>query len=235
MGNAASSARSKTSKKSKASSKKDRHHHSHKKGKKGKSHSHSHKKDKKELQDCGETVETNLSTDKGGQDDKWILKMLDGVPEGAPEELKVVREWIHKKNMHDVDGMAEMCHPDTNFCFVDSETFITLQEWNEIKKLIYGSFPDLHFFWKCIRVAGTSQWGVDIVLEDYYGIGTHTGKPFGFGPYEPIPPTGLTVQDEYIEFTISVKDGKISRACIDAFGQMVGPPGFYTKIGGMIM
>ena len=233
MGNASSAPRAKSSKTSKASSKKQRNHGS----KKGKGHKGSKKDGNSKVaknENCSATVETN-QTSGDLVPEVMVLKMLDGVPKDAPEDLRVVREWIHRKNMHDVDGMKELTHPNCDFCFVDSESEMPAREFYEVKKLIYGSFPDLHFFWKSMKIGGTNSFGTDIVIEDYYGIGTHTGRPFGFGPYDPIPPTGLTVQDEYIEFTITVKDGKITRATIDAFGQMVGPPGFYTKIGGLIM
>ena len=82
---------------------------------------------------------------------------------------------------------------------------------------------------------------VKIVVQDYYGIGKHTGDPYFFGPYEPIEAKGIEVRDEDIEFTFtltrnksSTSSYKISDAKIDAHGKVVGPPGFYTKIGGLI-
>ena len=71
-------------------------------------------------------------------------------------------------------------------------------------------------------------------MEDYYGKGTHTGEPFAFGPYPPLPPKGVQVQDEPIQLTLTVTQGKIAKCEVVAHGNQVGPPGFYSKLGGIL-
>ena len=73
-------------------------------------------------------------------------------------------------------------------------------------------------------------------VKNYYGRGTHTGKPFAFGPYPPIEPKGVVVQDEPIQLylTIDEETSRIIHCDVQANGNMCGPPGFYTQIGGII-
>ena len=95
--------------------------------------------------------------------------------------------------------------------------------------------PDWRLWEKKSWEATRSIGDVDIVvIKDYYGIGRHTGVSYGFSPFEAIDATG-TVKDKNIEFTFLVQNGKSIIATIDACGKIVGPPGFYTKIGGLIM
>jgi hypothetical protein len=151
-----------------------------------------------------------------------------------------VREWIRHKDAHDVEKMAELTADNCCFTFIDSETEMPAREFYQAMKDIYASFPDLHFFWRSMKVQGTNSStsrnpGTVVVIKDYYGIGKHTGAPYFFGPYPPVETSYLTVQDAIIELTFTVRDGKIANVTIYAFGEVVGPPGFYTKIGGLIM
>ena len=157
------------------------------------------------------------------------------IPDDAPAEIKIVRQYLYEKDAHNLDGcrsLTENCY----FYFLDAEAEMREEEFYGALKGTYDSFPNLHFFWKGMKTSGTdSKTGGKVVkVKDYYGVGKHTGKPYAFGPYEDIPATGKIVRDENLEFTFIVKDGKIIHATIDADGKVVGPPGFYTKIGGII-
>ena len=135
--------------------------------------------------------------------------------------------------------MKKLTADHCDFLFVDSDCEMPAYEFYTAVKETTESFPDLHFHWKSMSIKGingpeSKHPGTVVVIKNYYGIGTHTGKPYGFGPYPPIAATGKRIRDQKIEFTFVVRDGKISHAIIDAFGQVVGPPGFYTKLGGLI-
>ena len=175
------------------------------------------------------------TTTSNSVDSDLVLTKDTPVPEDAPEELKALREFIRYKDTHNFEKMIELTD-ERCFCnFVDSETEMPAYEFIAAFKDKCTSFPDLRFYWKSMKIHERSSDGVAIIIEDYYGIGTHTGPAYGFGPYEPVPTTGITVRDEPIEVTFTVKDGKITNAVVDAFGKIVGPPGFYTKIGGLII
>ena len=166
--------------------------------------------------------------------ERWALTKDDPIPETAPEALKVVREWVRHKDEHNLDKMRELTADKCFFTFVDSETEMPAREFFGSVGETYASFPDLHFFWRVMEVKDMQAGVTTVVVKDYHGIGKHTGTPYGFGPFPPIDPTGTVVKDENIEFTFTVKEGKITDATIDAFGGLVGPPGFYTKIGGVL-
>ncbi|CAB9531929.1 unknown protein [Seminavis robusta] len=177
-----------------------------------------------------------LST--GSEHSGTALSQEDPIPSDAPKELRVVREWIRAKDEHNLEKCQELTTENCRFTFTDSETEMPAHELYESLVDLFASFPDLHFFCKSLKVQGPStnrnNPGIVVVAKDYYGIGKHTGAPYFFGPYPPVEPTGKTVRDENIEFTFTVRDGKIVDADIYAFGEMVGPPGFYTKVGGIL-
>jgi len=165
-----------------------------------------------------------------------VYRQHKPLPDNAPSEIKLIRQYLYHKDAHNLEGMKSLTHEDCYFYFVDAEAEMPQHEFYGALTDTFASFPDLHFFWKSMKVSGRdpATGGTVIKVRDYYGIGKHDGKPYAFGPYEEIPPTGITVRDEDIQFTFIVKDGKLVNAKIDAFGGLVGPPGFYTKIGGII-
>ena len=65
--------------------------------------------------------------------------------------------------------------------------------------------------------------------------GTHTGAPYGFGPYPAIEATGRVVLNDPEEATITIdeKTGLITNMRFVAKGCRSGPPGFYEQIGGL--
>ena len=201
------------------------------------------KTDKSQALKCAKNVTeeaATVSVFSTSDDTEMVLTKEDPIPKNAPEALRVVREWIQYKDEHNMEKMKELIHEKCFFTFSDSETEMPSREFIEACSDCFDSFPDLHFFWKSMKIQGinsnTSRYpGTVVVIKDYYGIGKHTGTPYSFGPYPPVEPTGTTVRDENIEFTFTVRDGKIVNATIYAFGEVVGPPGFYTKVGGMII
>ena len=132
--------------------------------------------------------------------------------------------------------MERLTDENCVFNFVDAEAEMRARDFHEAMEDTFASFPNIHFFWKYMRITGIDPKTQSTIVEvgDYFGVGKHEGKPYAFGPYEAIPATGITIRDKKILFTFFVKDGKIRKATVDAFGDIVGPPGFYTKIGGVI-
>ncbi|CAB9516591.1 expressed unknown protein [Seminavis robusta] len=210
-----------------------------KKTKKTKSSSSKQKKRRSTKTDPTEAAATASLLSIGSEHSETVLAQEDPIPSNASEELRVVREWIRAKDEHNIEKMQELTGEGCFFTFTDSETEMPASEFYGAVNETIQSFPDIHFFWKSMKVQGPStnksKAGMVVVVNDYYGIGKHTGKAYGFGPYPPVEPTGKTVRDENIEFTFTVSDGKIVDATIYAFGELVGPPGFYTKIGGVIL
>ena len=158
------------------------------------------------------------------------------IPDDAPPDIKLIRQYLYWKDSQNFEGMESISDRRCTFYFTDAESEMTAREFNQAVKDTAASFPNLHFFWRWMTVSGFDAATNCTVVEvkDYYGIGKHDGKPYAFGPYEAIPATGKTIQDEKIRMRFFVRDGKIIKVVIDAYGELVGPAGFYHKIGGVI-
>merc|ERR1712224_899731 len=149
---------------------------------------------------------------------------------------KLVRQYLYDQDSFNFEGMQKVTDERCTINFIDSDADMLPREFFDLVKSTQASFPNLHFFWKYMRISGidaTTGWTV-VTVKDYYGIGKNDGVPYGFGPYEDIPATGIIVRDDPIQFQFLVKGGKVMKMFADAYGEIVGPPGFYTKIGGVI-
>ena len=111
----------------------------------------------------------------------------------------------------------------------------------EIQRL-FDSFPNFNITFDGIKQINETQ----VKVEKVQVTGTHTGKPFSFGPYEEIPTSNkhVILDQENLLITIASEDDnngvyggdlKIIESSIRALGPMTGPPGFYMSIGGMII
>ncbi|CAB9502559.1 expressed unknown protein [Seminavis robusta] len=90
------------------------------------------------------------------------------------------------------------------------------------------SFPDIHFQWVSIKEtkAGT------VLVEDLQVGGTHTGEPYAFANFPPIPATNKHINNDPERLWITVRDGKIAIMDVISLGDTTGPLGFYTQVGG---
>ena len=164
--------------------------------------------------------------------DDWSrpVPMNEPLPCGASRELSLVREWLRAQDIQDLERMKRLTSPDCMFYYLDCDSELPAREFWEAMERLYASFPDLHFYWKSIQEVSP---GV-IVVDDLYGAGHHTGKPYAVGPYPEIAASHLHVKDDPFRFTVLVRNGKISQAKICGFGKPVGPTGYYSKIGGVL-
>ena len=133
-------------------------------------------------------------------------------------------------NARDPDAMAAILAPDFIGVFGDQgQQTMGKEEYIQVSKDIVASFPDIHWEW-----TETQELNDGTVTSKCVVTGTHTGAPFGFGPFPKIPANGVKCQNdpEYIEFIVEgdlVKKMKV----IPAKGSFkTGPPGFYLQIGG---
>jgi len=110
-----------------------------------------------------------------------VLRQHEVVPEDAPPEIKLVREYLRHKDNNRLEEMQEMSADACMFNFVDAEALMLSKEFYGAMAETFASFPDLRFHWSSMRIAGTDRVsdGVKVVVKDYYGIGTHTGHLTG--------------------------------------------------------
>ena len=101
--------------------------------------------------------------------------------------------------------------------------------WAEEMESLTASFPDFSF--TCDSMS--CDQGV-VVLHRCQAKGSHSGAPYSCGPCEPIPAEGKKVMNDPEDIYVFFREGedKISRIVVCARGEMSGPAGIYTQLGG---
>jgi hypothetical protein len=119
--------------------------------------------------------------------------------------------------------------PDCLFQFEDAEWL--LNTWVEGVAKLLSSYPDFRFFYEEIIDVSPTQ----AMILNLEAIGTHTGTPFGIGPYPEIPATGIRCKSDYEDVTVTIDaDAGIMKSMkIIAKGPSTGLQGFYDQIGGI--
>lgn len=164
----------------------------------------------------------------------------DGSTVGTSEDgcddrrINAAREYFRYVNT-DPDGLRKICHPLYTSVFKTIQgAKVTLEDIIYEVKSIRRSFPDYRFKDDQSEyiMLPDGRVKVTVVVE-----GTHTGAPYGFGPFTPIPPTGIKVQNdpETVTFRFDKNDCIIRETCIIcAPGAHSGPQGLYLQIGGKV-
>lgn len=153
-------------------------------------------------------------------------------PEQAPltPNVQLVTDWCNAFEEHDLELVKKLTKDDCTFDFAETEMTMLVGDFIATIAMLYSSFPDLHFTWSSIEAYGCGR----VIVKNYKGRGHHTGAPFGFEPFDPIAAKGTFVEDEPIELDLLIQDGKVAHCVTKAFGALVGPPGYYIKLGGVL-
>ena len=145
--------------------------------------------------------------------------------------IAVVEEFLDKVlNGRNVQLAFEYMNSDCDIVFADNH-ILTCQEFGDEVGRMFASLPDFSFSFS--KVEGMENGTV--VVRELIASGTHTGAPFGFGPCDPIPASGAKVVCDKEEIHFTFENGKISNLQVIAFGEMTGPQGIYTLLGGFPM
>lgn len=107
---------------------------------------------------------------------------------------------------------------------------ITPLQYVAVMESVWASFPDFKLGYQTLR---EDRPGL-ILLEPVEPSGTHTGKPFAFANFPPVPPCGKKVTCATERVWITMENGKITLFEIFAQGATTGPAGLYTLIGGKL-
>ncbi|CAB9496823.1 expressed unknown protein [Seminavis robusta] len=105
---------------------------------------------------------------------------------------------------------------------------ITAAMFTGVVKMLHGSFPDFRLQYESIK---EDRSGV-VLVEELRASGTHTGEPFGFAHFPPIPASHKHVINDPERMWFKVRDGKIVDIECLSLGDLTGPPGFYLQLGG---
>ncbi|CAB9502556.1 unknown protein [Seminavis robusta] len=105
---------------------------------------------------------------------------------------------------------------------------ITSDVWVVAAEQCIQSFPDFHFQYESIK---EDRSGV-VLVEELQASGTHTGEPYAFAHFPPIPTSHRHIVNDPERLWLRVKDGKITSMECVSLGGFTGPPGFYVQLGG---
>lgn len=179
----------------------------------------------------------------------------------APSQSKAARlveeKWCNAFNRHDMRTVKRFASADSICIYKGAKSGMPLYDFLLEVQNISEAFPDnkskynfnsfylvvllmitndnlLHYSTQKVRWDSIEEIAPGkVMVKNFVGRGTHTGKPFGFGPFPPIPPTGIVVEEDPCHLLITVSKGKMTKFVIDTYcGDLVGPPGYYQKIGG---
>jgi predicted ester cyclase len=145
------------------------------------------------------TSSTTQTTTSGGaitnsdknnqQQDKQDAKL----PRTAKEELVAEFFGSFKDPRREI---TRYCTDDCDLLFVEAN--MTITDFLDETLKMYYSFPDFHYHIETITERPDDNGTVVVVRG--YATGTHTGAPFGFGPYPEIAAKGTRVvlDPEYV-------------------------------------
>eukprot|EP00934_Nitzschia_sp_Nitz4_P004659 Nitzschia sp. Nitz4//scaffold299_size22801//19256//19939//NITZ4_008539-RA/size22801-processed-gene-0.53-mRNA-1//-1//CDS//3329546354//4649//frame0 len=130
-------------------------------------------------------------------------------------------------NGHNIEKFLECTTPDFLIQFEDQE--MSRDDFIEELQRVWASFPDFCLEGETFEVRADGL----ILARNFIPRGTHTGAPFAFGPYEPIPTSGKKVENAPENVCCKCREGKVCRYIVlYEEGDMSGPAGLYTQLGG---
>ena len=171
------------------------------------------------------TMNKKKNKSRGGYDSSEFRRG----PNETQNEFLVRAKWCEATSYHRGDIVRKFTRNDAVCVFKGGETAMSFPVFIATCEALWASFPDNKVSWESVKEI---RPGV-VLIKDYRAAGTHTGAPYSFGPYKPIPATGKYVEEDPCQLTLHIKKGKVSKFQIDVRdGDLVGPPGYYQKIGG---
>ena len=145
---------------------------------------------------------------------------------------EIMNQYMNLLNAHDLVGFEELWNPQgvVKFPLGDVPVSVLMAE---TEKLI-RCFPDGVFYAtgrECIF--SDSRKGVFRVAKCGFE-GTHTGEAYGFGPYKPIPASGVYVAPDPQFMILTIIDGRVQQIELTYLGRKSDPDYIYEAIGGQL-
>ncbi|CAB9511021.1 expressed unknown protein [Seminavis robusta] len=142
------------------------------------------------------------------------------------KKCAMAKELLQLWNKHDLEGSSKLLSDD--FLVVFSDYDLTWKDFSHEVQNLFESFPDFHFDYRMIEERDDV-----VIVHDLISSGHHTCKPYAFGPCDPIEASGRLVKnDPETVVCFFDKDGKCCKHEVIASGEMTGPAGIYTQLGG---
>ena len=183
---------------------------------------------------------SNASGNTGNNSDPEMVYLDESCNALAPKNevshidkhWEIMNQYIHTCSTHDMDGHRAIWDPLGVVKFTMGDLPVPVF-WEELEKIM-KSFPDSTCYVEGIElIFSDSHKGIFRVKK--IGLtGTHTGEPYGFGPYEPIPATGIFVAPAPEFMHMTIVDGLVHEVQFLPHGQCSEPDGIYQLIGGQL-
>lgn len=186
---------------------------------------------KKDLGGSGHTAHNK----KSDRSRKKKLQKSSSVASFSMDNAAFVDQWVDTLNSHHISKLEALLSPTSRHTFVGVE--MTNKDFREQMAGLFASFPDVHFQ----LVAGSVKRLKDdatrakyVAKGSIFVTGTHTGEPFGFGPYPPVEATGRKVRNDRETLTITYDPIAQNIVHIDVVpeGPKTGPHSIYEQVGG---
>ena len=145
----------------------------------------------------------------------------------------VERDFCEAFNRRDTEPLRKLASSNCLCQYKGAENALPLSQMLDAVNGVFASFPDSQSRWESVKEVKRNK----VVIKGLYSFGTHTGKPFGFGPFKPIPATGKFVKEDPADIILTMSGGKITHLEIDmenVKNAVTGPPGYYMSIGGKL-
>ena len=182
---------------------------------------------KKEIQSMAESLSAKM---------KGTVQAHDNDDDRLVQEkrIEMIKDFFRRWTASEWKSTWQLFHGDMEWHFYNQEKKKdAVMSWDamaeELDK-IFAAFPDFHFEYEHLGAASCKTSVV--VVQNIQAHGTHTGAPYALGPCEPIEAKGKKVINDPEEFYFFFIGDKIARLCVCPKGEMTGPPGLYTQIGG---
>jgi hypothetical protein len=141
-----------------------------------------------------------------------------------------IQKYVELLNNHDAEGLRALGAPESKIDLGGLEMDFA-GDYIKALEEAWASFPDMKFLSGEITGGGDGK----IYLKAMQYLGTHTGAPYGFGPYPRLEAAGVKCYSELEDMEFVVENDKIVDArLIPVEGALSGPPRFYTQIGGKL-
>ncbi|CAB9522498.1 expressed unknown protein [Seminavis robusta] len=147
-------------------------------------------------------------------------------------KIDVARAFIENWNEHDMNGAEELITKDFVSVFSGADNAPVEMEYDDMVAEftnLFEAFPDFKFQYDSIKECLANDV---VVLSNLVSSGHHTAKPYAFGPCPPIEPSGKYVRNSPETYYFHFRDATICKLVVEAEGEMTGPPGIYTQLGG---
>lgn len=185
---------------------------------------------------CSDTVSTHSrtsSSNKSSSKKKKKKRRDKTQPQLTPNEMivKTLYDKLSDSTSTRDEILSYFATPHTAeiIRFEDMPSITPLQ-YIAVMESVWASFPDFKLGYQTLR---EDRSGL-ILLEPVEPSGTHTGEPFAFANFPPVPTCGKKVTCATERVWITLENGKITLMEIFALGAVTGPAGLYTLIGGKL-